>query len=163
MSEMISIVGYPSSSVIGSCLGGLFSTIAMNPSSLVGLVPVAGILSSAVLGAAFLASAVHVAKKLWDSHNFKAVGFLDQILKLLTEFISINNTFIKHLDTAHSSIVHLQFIADGVKLCLFSETQRIVNGNICDNADEIFKTLLFSLKQISFFEDTHLFSLIEKK
>jgi len=163
-SPVLSIFGYSSSSVIGGYLGSLFSGLFLENVSLaqaagaiiignMAVPPLTVILTSALLGGTVMTSIVYIVKSLWDKHNFKAFSFLDRILQYLSEFTSVNNTFINHLNLAQSSLNSMKVNTDQIKRCVVSQRQRKINGHICQKTVLIIEKMLGALQQIADIED----------
>jgi len=158
------MAGTGSSTIVESYLTDLFTG---TPSSIAGATvdptvgltcignlafpPLAGILSSAAFGPCFVASNVNLMKTLWEKHDFKAIGFLDQILQLFVHLSSAHSMIMSHLGRAQESL-RTGFEdpkMDQIQKCVSSEKQRRINLRLCKCTEVIIEKELNALKKIS--------------
>ena len=154
----------PAGAVLGGTLGVGAAQMAIESSILGGIgalviggvtfPPMGAIVLAAVLGSLGVGTMFYVVKRLWESHQYKAIGFLKEILKKLDELSLANTEFVKLMNksSVHASRLHINIVQ--LRKISFDPSTRSRKANIaiCGRSIESTKQIIETMNQVNKFD-----------
>jgi hypothetical protein len=116
----------------------------------VSLPPLGAMLMGILIGGTALSGIVYLVKKLWAKHQYKALAYLNELLKKLDQLNSSNLVFTGLIVKASSSAESLSVNLNELKTnaCNGSPRFRKANADICKRSIASTKAVIKSIKEI---------------
>jgi hypothetical protein len=111
--------------------------------------PITALFLATAVGGAVLFGVVRLVKRLWQNHQYKAIGYLNQVLKELEKLNETNLHLNKCLHESRESFNAFEVNIDTIRACLKSSRQRRANKAICKEAMRNVGDMIQALEAIS--------------
>ena len=112
--------------------------------------PLGAILVGAAIGAISIGSILFLIIKLWQTHQFKAIGYLNAILDKLNKLNSSNLVFMDYMhkseEESNKILTNIEFLKRNVGTG--SQRYRQTNAAICNKAIESTSDMIKCIKRI---------------
>jgi hypothetical protein len=113
--------------------------------------PIGAVLVASAIGALGIGSILFLVIKLWEKHQFKALGYLRKILEKLNKLNSANIAFMDYMNKSeeevNNTLANIEYIKKNVKSG--SQRYRKTNADMCLQAIESTKEMIKSINEIS--------------
>ena len=115
------------------------------------------ILLGALIGSLGVGTIFYMVKKLWENHQFKALGFLKEILKKLDELSLANTEFLKLMNKSSLHAGRLHINIEQLRKISFDPSVRSKKANIaiCERALDSSKLIIATMNDVNNFDLTN--------
>ena len=154
----------PAGAVLGGTLGVSATQVAIQSSVMGGIgalvvggvtfPPMGAILLGALIGSLGMGTIFYMVKRLWENHQYKALGFLKEILKKLDELNVANTEFVKLMNKSSVHATRLQINIEQLKKLSLDESIRTKKANIaiCERALESSRLIIKTMDVVNQFD-----------